>query len=121
MRIIVGREDRKYLYVAGAVLVIIVIYMFQQRAVRDLQSSIKEKAEKNVRDNNKIKSLEGSLKTLSAEVDVLMTKADSLQASEEKYKNSYYATDKNLRAILGIYAGSSDDDKWNAFTKSLHE
>jgi hypothetical protein len=47
-----------------------------------------------------------------------MLEADSLQASEEKYKLSYYEIEKKLKASLASYS-SSNDDKWRLFTKQL--
>jgi hypothetical protein len=43
----------------------------------------------------------------------------SLQASEEKYKLSYYEIEKKLKASLASYSSSNDDDKWRLFTKQL--
>jgi hypothetical protein len=49
-----------------------------------------------------------------------MLEADSLQASEEKYKLSYYEIEK-LKASLASYSSSNDDDKWRLFTKAINE
>jgi hypothetical protein len=49
-----------------------------------------------------------------------MLRADSLQASEEKYKLSYYEIEKKLKASLASYS-SSNDDKWRLFTKAINE
>jgi hypothetical protein len=50
-----------------------------------------------------------------------MLEADSLQASEEKYKLSYYEIEKKLKASLASYSSSNDDDKWRLFTKAINE
>jgi hypothetical protein len=54
---------------------------------------------------------------LDNEANKLMLEADSLQASEEKYKLSYYEIE-NLK-LLASYSSSNDDDKWRLFTKQL--
>jgi hypothetical protein len=56
---------------------------------------------------------------LDNEANKLMLEADSLQASEEKYKLSYYEIEKKLKA-LASYSSSNDDDKWRLF-KAINE
>jgi hypothetical protein len=46
---------------------------------------------------------------LDNEANKLMLEADSLQASEEKYKLSYYEIEKSL-ASLASYSSSNDDE-----------
>jgi hypothetical protein len=55
---------------------------------------------------------------LDNEANKLMLEADSLQASEEKYKLSYYEIEKSQ---LASYSSSNDDDKWRLFTKAINE
>lgn len=121
MKVVLEKQDAKYAYMAVVLAVFFAVVFFQYRAKARLEDSIREKTEANARSKESIKVLEASLVVISKKVTGLVTKADSLQESEKKYKNSYYATDKNLKIILGIYAGSTDDDKWDAFSKSLRE
>jgi hypothetical protein len=47
---------------------------------------------------------------LDNEANKLMLEADSTQASEEKYKLSYYEIEKKAKASLASYSSSNDDD-----------
>jgi hypothetical protein len=57
---------------------------------------------------------------LDNEANKLMLEADSLQASEEKYKLSYYEIEKSLKLLL-LVTVLLMMTKWRLFTKAINE
>lgn len=121
MKITFERSDRKYIYIGLFVLVFLAANGFQYFSNRDLRNDIKERDKINLKLEETNESLKDASLVIELELEAMQVKADSFQASERIYKNRYYATNKKLKQILGTYAGSSDDDKWDAFTNSLKE
>jgi hypothetical protein len=121
MKIILEKTDRTYLYIAAVVLIFSMSVMYQVKLSNDYDESIKVKEAINNKQRKDIGTLELSVVTLDKEALKLMLEADSLQASEEKYKLSYYAIDKKLKISLALYSTSDDDVKWRLLTKAINE
>ena len=121
MKIEFEASDKKYIYIVIGVILFIVLSMFQYYANNDLSEIIKQREVENKVQKQDIKSLETSIDIFEVEKEYLLNKVDSIEASENLFKNKYYATNKKLKSVLDAYNGSSDDDKWDAFTNSLKE
>lgn len=121
MKVTFERSDRKYIYIGLFVLVFLAVSGFQYFSNKGLKNDIKDRDKINLKLEETNESLKDASLIIELELEAMQVRADSFQASERVYKNRYYATDKKLRQILSTYASSSDDDKWDAFTNSLHE
>jgi peptidoglycan hydrolase CwlO-like protein len=121
MRLIIEQKEKDYLYIGLIILIIGLSITYQVRTASDFDNSIKEKEKINTQQKGDIGNLEGSVKVLNTKAEKLMLEADSLQASEEKFKQNYYATDKKLKATILFYNKSSDDSKWRALSKAIRE
>lgn len=121
MQIKLEKTDRDYLYIAIILIIISVSVFIRMNQVDRFNQKIKEKEMVNVSQVKDIKVLKNSVKVLDKKTEKLMLVADSLQASENKFKLNYYALDKKLKSTIALYSKSSNDDKWNAFTKAVNE
>jgi hypothetical protein len=111
--------DRKYIYIAVAVVTFILVSAFQYNRNKGLKEAIK--------DNNKIiEVLEKDKKRLLTNVGILeeeklaeTKRADSMEVKEKYFKYKFYATDKKLKKLMADYAGADVDGKNDLFTGSL--
>ena len=121
MKIEFEPSDKKYIYIAIFVLIFIAISAFQYYTNKGLSEIIKQREKENKEQKDDIKSLKKTITLFEKEKEILLSKVDSFEVSENLFKNKYYATNKKLKNVLDAYNGSSDDDKWDAFTNSLKE
>jgi peptidoglycan hydrolase CwlO-like protein len=121
MRLIIQENDRKYLYIGLIILIICLSVSYQVRTASRHSEVIREKEKINTQQKDDIGNLEGSVEVLNTKAKKLMLEADSLQASEEKFKQNYYATDKKLKSTILSYDRSSDASKWRALSKAIRE
>ena len=121
MKLIIEPKEKTYLYIGIIILIICLSISYQVRTASDYDDSIKEKEKINKQQKGDINNLEGSVEVLNTKAKELMLEADSLQASEERFKQHYYATDKKLKAAILSYDRSSDDSKWRSLSKAINE
>jgi len=121
MKVEFEQTDKKYIYIFIALAVFIVVSFTQYKSNSLLKEDIRKRDEANKEQKSDIENLLEVVDSLEMEKTEVVKRADSIEIKEIYYKNKYYATNKKLKDIISGYAGSSDEDKWDAFTNSLHE
>lgn len=121
MRITLEKSDKDYLFIGIIVLLICCSIFFQVRTSGVYEKQLVERELVNKGQRDAIKTLKGSVKDLDNQAIKLGNKADSLQLSENKYKNNYYELNKKFKSSVSLYNRSSSDDKWRVFTEIINE
>jgi uncharacterized protein YlxW (UPF0749 family) len=121
MKIITEKSDRVYLYISAIVLIVSFSISYQLKLSDNYSESIRNKEKINSKQRSDINELEQAVRLLDRESEKLMLEADSLQASEEKYKLSYHEINKKLKNSIATYSSSNDDSKWRLFSKAINE
>ena len=121
MKIEIEESDKKYIYIVIGLIFFITLSMFQYYSNKGLSEDIKKREAENKEQKEDIKSLKATINSYEVEKGLLLNKVDSIKASEDLFKNKYYATNNKLKNILSSYNDASDDDKWDAFTNALKE
>lgn len=121
MKITLEKSDKDYLYIAMILLLVSLSIFYQVKTAKTHNLDIYVREELNKKQKVDIGTLELSVLALDTKTKELMLEADSLQASEEKYKLNYYAANKKYKDALATYNNASDDDKWRTLTKIINE
>lgn len=121
MKITLEKKDKDYLYIALILLIVGLSITYQVRTSRGYNSNMDTIVKINSKQKEAIGSLEKSVNDLNKETKKLTLEADSLQASEERYKLNYHAATKKYKDAMSSYNNSSDDAKWRTLSKVINE
>lgn len=121
MKITLEKKDKDYLYLAIILLIVGLSITYQVKSARGYNTNIDSIGKLNSKQKKDIGSLKASVGLLNDKTKKLTIQADSLRASEEKYKLNYHAANKKYKDALSSYNNSSDDAKWRLLTEVINE